>query len=86
MVKLSKCSYLAWELGSAEAGALKQEYFTENELLIGICSIEKIALLIKENNINFNQEYADDINMENNELTDFFSRFNLESGRQQKKN
>ena len=78
MVKLSKCSYLAWELGSAEAGALKQEYFTENELLIGICSIEKIALLIKENNINFNQEYADDINMENNELTDFFSRFNLE--------
>ena len=65
---------------------LNKNILQKNELLIGICSIEKIALLIKENNINFNQEYADDINMENNELTDFFSRFNLESGRQQKKN
>ena len=33
MVKLSKCSYLAWELGSAEAGALKQEYFTEKRII-----------------------------------------------------
>lgn len=77
MVKLSKCSYLAWELGSAEANVLKQKYFSEDELLIGICSIEKISLLIKQNQINFNQEYADDINTENNELNDFFSEVNI---------
>lgn len=77
MVKLSKCSYLAWELGSAEATNLKQEFFSEDELLIGICSIEKMAFLIKENKINFNQEYADIINSENNELNDFFSKVNI---------
>ena len=36
MVRLSKSVYLAWELGAAEAANLKQEFFSEDELLIGI--------------------------------------------------
>lgn len=78
MAKLSKSSYLAWELGSAEAKNLNQEYFSEDELLIGICSIEKIVYLIDENKVNFDEEYADIINSENDEINEFFSQFNLE--------
>lgn len=77
MVRLSKCVYLAWELGSAEAAHLKQEFFTEDELLIGICSLEKMVFLIKENKINFDEEYAENINIENEEIQEFFNKFNM---------
>ena len=77
MVRLSKCVYLAWELGSAEAARLKQEFFTEDELLIGICSLEKMVFLIKENKINFDEEYAENINIENEEIQEFFNKFNM---------
>ncbi len=77
MVKLSKCVYLAWELGSAEAANLKQKFFTEDELLIGICSLEKMVFLIKENKINFNDEYAESIYIENDEIQEFFDKFNI---------
>lgn len=81
MVRLSKCVYLAWELGAAEASHLKQEYFTENELLIGICSIEKMVYLIKENKVNFNEDYAETINNENKEITEFFEKFNIKQSK-----
>lgn len=79
MVRLSKCAYLAWELGSAEAAGLKQEYFSEDELLIGICSMEKMVFLIKENKVNFNDEYEELIKDENNEIKEFFDDFNLDT-------
>lgn len=77
MVRLSRCVYLAWELGSAEANNLKQEFFTEDELLIGICSLEKMVFLIKENKINFDEEYAESIIIENDEIQEFFEKFNI---------
>lgn len=77
MVRLSKCVYLAWELGSAEAANLKQEFFTEDELLIGICSLEKMVFLIKTNKINYDEEYAENINIENDEIQEFFNKFNI---------
>lgn len=79
MVRLSKCVYLAWELGSAEATNLKQESFTEDELLIGICSIEKIVYLIDENQVNFNDDYAESIRMENDEIQEYFEKFNIDT-------
>lgn len=79
MVRLSKSVYLAWELGAAEAANLKQEFFSEDELLIGICSMEKIVFLINENKINFNDDYAGNINIENDEIIDFFKKFNIET-------
>lgn len=77
MVRLSKCAYLAWELGSAEASNLKQEFLSEDELLIGICSIEKMVFLIKENKVNFNEDYAEVINLENDEINEFFKKFDV---------
>jgi ATP-dependent Clp protease ATP-binding subunit ClpC len=79
MARLSKCVYLAWELGSAEAGQLKQEYFTEDELLIGICSIEKIVFLIEEEQVNYNEDYVEIINAENDEIKEFFKEFKIET-------
>ncbi|WP_298523272.1 ATP-dependent Clp protease ATP-binding subunit [uncultured Methanobrevibacter sp.] len=77
MVRLSKCVYLAEELGSAEAINLKQELFSEDELLIGICSLEKIVFLLGENQVNYNEDYANFIKFENDEITDFFKKFNI---------
>ena len=78
MVKLSKCVYLAWELGSNEAINLKQEYLSEDELLIGICNLEKVLFSAKENHVNIDEDYVNLIEDENKEVSDYFQTFNLE--------
>ncbi|MDO5825142.1 MAG: ATP-dependent Clp protease ATP-binding subunit [Methanosphaera sp.] len=78
MVKLSKCVYLAWELGSDEVINLKQKYLSEDELLIGICSLEKILFLTEENNVNYNKDYTNHIKVENDEVSDYFQKYNVE--------
>ena len=78
MGKLSKCVYLAWEIGSAEARSLKQEALSEDELLIGICSLEKEVSLTEEDHVNVNDDFANLIKEENDEISAYFQKFNLE--------
>ena len=76
MVRLSSGAVLAWQIAASEAVRAKYQYIDKEQLLIGICSVEKVLApgALKEVNPAIIQE----IQAENDAINALFRVFNLE--------
>jgi len=76
MVRLSSGAQLSWQLGVSEAFLAKRQYIDKEQLLIGICSLEKVLApgALKE----VDPATIQEIQAENDAIKDLFKSFELE--------
>jgi ATP-dependent Clp protease ATP-binding subunit ClpC len=76
MVRLSSGADIAWQIAASETSSAKQQFIDKEQLLIGICSLEKILApgSLKE----VDPSIIKEIQVENDKIKDLFRSFKIE--------
>ena len=78
MKELSEGLLLAWKIAAIETGLNKHQFIEKEQILIGICSLEKV-LMSRRLNINYNNKEIQEIKHEFELIQKLLSKYKLDA-------
>ena len=78
MKALSKGLLIAWKIGAIETGLNKHQFIEKEQILIGICSLEKV-LKSRKLNMDFNSKELQEIKYEFESIQKLLSKYKLDT-------
>ena len=78
MKELSAGVLLAWQVAAIETGIANHQFIEKEQLLIGICSLEKI-FMSRKLNLNFYERELNEVKFENESMKSLLSKYKLTS-------
>lgn len=78
MKEFSAALLFAWQIAAIETGIAKHQFIEKEQIIIGICSLEKV-LISRRFNLNLNERERKELQFENESIKALLSKFKLTS-------